>query len=96
MQQSHYYLEQFIHIYKKQSKQDPLMSSSFDYFFQTGDDFLCGHIPNLGIESVEKAWKVIFLNNWFLYKVKRYYLASVYERHKAILFIHPLKNRFLT
>ena len=50
-----YYLEQFIHIYKKQSKQDPLMSSSFDYFFQTGDDFLCGHIPNLGIESVEKA-----------------------------------------
>ncbi len=52
-----YYLDQFSHIYKKQSNQDTLMSSSFDYFFQTSDDFLCGHIPNRGIETVKKTWK---------------------------------------
>lgn len=33
-------------IYQKQSRQDLLMSQSFDIFFQTKDEYFFAHIPN--------------------------------------------------
>lgn len=41
-----YYINRLAPIYKKQSQQDPLMSRSFDFFFQAKDEYITGHIPN--------------------------------------------------
>jgi hypothetical protein len=41
-----YYMNLIAPIYQKQCIQDPLMSESFDFFFQTQDEFLFGHTPN--------------------------------------------------
>ncbi|NWK75529.1 hypothetical protein HYG93_14890 [Acinetobacter sp. SwsAc6] len=41
-----YYINRLAPIYQKQSQHDPLMSQSFDFFFQTKDEYLTGHIPN--------------------------------------------------
>lgn len=41
-----HYLKSLAPIYQKQSQQDPLMSQSFDFFFQTKDEYFYGHIPN--------------------------------------------------
>lgn len=41
-----HYLKSLVLIYQKQSQQDPLMSQSFDFFFQTKDEYVYGHIPN--------------------------------------------------
>ena len=41
-----YYLQRVAPIYKKQSLQDPFMSQSFDFFFQTKDEYIFGSIPN--------------------------------------------------
>jgi hypothetical protein len=41
-----YYIKHLNLIFKKQSKIDHLMSSSFDIFFQTKDDYLHKHISN--------------------------------------------------
>ncbi|MFV5348934.1 hypothetical protein [Acinetobacter soli] len=48
-----YYINRLAPIYKKQSQQDPLMSRSFDFFFQSEDEYITGHIPN----TQEKALK---------------------------------------
>ena len=41
-----YYINRIAPIYQKQSKVDPMMSQSFDLFFQTKDEYFYGHIPN--------------------------------------------------
>ncbi|MGL4588062.1 MAG: hypothetical protein ACRCVQ_13665 [Acinetobacter ursingii] len=41
-----YYINDFCKIYKIQAQYDPLMSQSFDFFFQAKDGYLIGHIPN--------------------------------------------------
>lgn len=41
-----YYIRHLAPIYRKQSQQDPLMSQSFDYFFQAKDEYITGHISN--------------------------------------------------
>ncbi|HDI2821813.1 TPA: hypothetical protein PKT66_003848 [Acinetobacter baumannii] len=41
-----YYINRLAPIYHKQSQQDPLMSQSFDFFFQTKDEYITGYIPN--------------------------------------------------
>lgn len=41
-----YYISRIAPIYQKQSLCDPLMSQSFDIFFQTKDKYILGHIPN--------------------------------------------------
>jgi len=41
-----YYLNRLAPIYQKQSQQDPLMSQSFDFFFQMKNEYITGHIPN--------------------------------------------------
>ena len=40
-----YYINRLAPIYQKQSQQDSLMSQSFDFFFQTKDEYVFGHIP---------------------------------------------------
>ena len=41
-----YYINRLAPIYQKQSQQDPLMSQSFDFFFQAKNEYITGHIPN--------------------------------------------------
>ncbi len=41
-----YYINRLTPIYQKQSQQDPLMSQSFDFFFQAKNEYITGHIPN--------------------------------------------------
>lgn len=41
-----YYINRLAPIYQKQSQVDSLMSSSFDIFFQTKDEYVFGHVPN--------------------------------------------------
>lgn len=41
-----YYINRLALIYQKQSQQDPFMSQSFDFFFQTKNECITGHIPN--------------------------------------------------
>ncbi|WP_336040710.1 hypothetical protein [Acinetobacter calcoaceticus] len=41
-----YYIARLSPIFKKQSKQDYLMSQSFDVFFQTKDQYVYGQFPN--------------------------------------------------
>lgn len=41
-----YYINRLAPIYQKQSQCDALMSRSFDFFFQTKDEYVTGHIPN--------------------------------------------------
>ena len=41
-----YYINRLAPIYQKQSQQDPLMSQSFDFFFQMKDEYITGYIPN--------------------------------------------------
>lgn len=41
-----HYINHLAQIFRKQSLQDPLMSRSFDVFFQTKDGYVFGHIPN--------------------------------------------------
>jgi len=48
-----YYINRLTPIYQKQSQQDPLMSQSFDFFFQAKEEYITGHIPN----TQEKALK---------------------------------------
>lgn len=48
-----YYLNRLASIYQKQSQQDPLMSQSFDFFFQTKDEYVFGHIPNIQKTALE-------------------------------------------
>lgn len=42
-----YYINDLCKIYKIQAQHDPLMSQSFDFVFQSKDDYVHGHIPNL-------------------------------------------------
>ncbi|MDC5164048.1 hypothetical protein OHW52_03750 [Acinetobacter baumannii] len=42
-----YYIERLSPIFKKQSIQDIYMSQSFDVFFQTKDQYIYGHFPNI-------------------------------------------------
>ncbi|NHB58426.1 hypothetical protein G9F32_10430 [Acinetobacter sp. 194] len=42
-----YYIKRLVPIYQKQSQQDPMMSQSFDLFFQTKDEYVFGHIPQI-------------------------------------------------
>lgn len=48
-----YYIKLLSPIYQKQSRQDPLMSQSFDFFFQTKDEYMTGHIPNTPETALE-------------------------------------------
>lgn len=48
-----YYINRLTPIYKKQSQHDPLMSQSFDFFFQTKDEYISGHIPNTKKTALE-------------------------------------------
>ena len=48
-----YYLNRLAPIYQKQSQQDPLMSQSFDFFFQTKNEYITGHIPNTQKTALE-------------------------------------------
>lgn len=48
-----YYLNRLAPIYQKQSQQDPLMSQSFDFFFQTKNEYITGHIPNAQKTALE-------------------------------------------
>ncbi|WP_224964537.1 hypothetical protein [Acinetobacter guillouiae] len=41
-----YYINRIAVIYQKQSQYDPLMSQSFDIFFQTKDNYYFSHVPN--------------------------------------------------
>lgn len=41
-----HYINRLAPIYQKQSQQDSLMSQSFDFFFQTKNEYITGHIPN--------------------------------------------------
>ncbi len=41
-----YYLNRLAPMYQKQSKQDPLMSKRFDFFFQAKNEYVFGHVPN--------------------------------------------------
>jgi len=41
-----YYIKQLSPIFKIQSQIDPLMSQSFDIFFQSRSEFLLKHVPN--------------------------------------------------
>lgn len=55
----HYYLRYLCPIFKKQSRQDSWMSQSFDFFFQTKEDYLIGHIPNTQISDLDIEFKEI-------------------------------------
>lgn len=48
-----HYINRIAPIYQKQSLQDSLMSQSFDIFFQTKDEYVCGHIPNTQTTALE-------------------------------------------
>ncbi|MGE8652942.1 MAG: hypothetical protein ACN6NV_04190 [Acinetobacter gandensis] len=48
-----YYINRLAPIYQKQSQQDSLMSQSFDFFFQTKDEYVFGHIPNTQKTALE-------------------------------------------
>jgi hypothetical protein len=48
-----YYLNRISPIYQKQSLQDPLMSQSFDFFFQKNNEYVSGHIPNTPNTAIE-------------------------------------------
>lgn len=52
-----HYLKYISPIYKKQCLQDPLMSESFDCFFQMKEEYLFGHIHNHQDSAIE--FKVI-------------------------------------
>lgn len=41
-----YYIIRITPIYQNQSLYDPLMSQSFDIFFQTKDNYYFSHVPN--------------------------------------------------
>lgn len=41
-----YYCDQFATIYQRQAAHDPMMSQSFDIFFQCKGEYVYGHIPN--------------------------------------------------
>lgn len=41
-----YYSNQFAAIYRRQAAHDPMMSQSFDIFFQCKEEYVYGHIPN--------------------------------------------------
>lgn len=55
----HYYLRYLCPIFKKQSRQDSWRSQSFDFFFQTKEDYLIGHIPNTQISDLDFEFKEI-------------------------------------
>ncbi|MFW2081795.1 hypothetical protein ACNPQK_12540 [Acinetobacter guillouiae] len=48
-----YYINRIAVIYQKQSLCDPLMSQSFDIFFQTKGKYFFGHVPNTQNELLE-------------------------------------------
>jgi len=48
-----HYLYPIRRIYKEQALHDPLMSESFDFFFQIGPEYISGHISNTQTLSVE-------------------------------------------
>ena len=48
-----YYINRIAPIYQKQSLYDPLMSQSFDIFFQTKGKYFFGHVPNTQNELLE-------------------------------------------
>ena len=48
-----YYINRIAPIYQKQSLCDPLMSQSFDIFFQSKEKYIFGHVPNAQDESLE-------------------------------------------
>lgn len=48
-----YYISRIAPIYQMQSLCDPLMSQSFDIFFQTKDKYIFGHVPNTQNEPLE-------------------------------------------
>ncbi|TQR64460.1 hypothetical protein [Acinetobacter sp. RF14B] len=48
-----YYINRLAPIYQKQSQQDPLMSQSFDFFFQAENEYITGHIPNTQKTALE-------------------------------------------
>ena len=48
-----YYISRIAPIYQKQSQYDPLMSQSFDIFFQNKDKYIFGHISNTQDEPLE-------------------------------------------
>jgi len=48
-----YYLNRLAPIYKEQSQHDLLMSQSFDFFFQTKDEYITGHVPNTEETALE-------------------------------------------
>jgi len=41
-----HYIDQFSQIYKKQAQTDPMMSTSFDVFFQSTEDYIYGPLDN--------------------------------------------------
>ncbi|QOW50520.1 MULTISPECIES: hypothetical protein [unclassified Acinetobacter] len=55
-----YYINRLAPIYQKQSQQDSLMSQSFDFFFQTKNEYIIGHIPNTQNSAIE--FKEFFSN----------------------------------
>lgn len=57
-----YYLQRISPIYQKQSLQDPFMSQSFDFFFQTKDEYISGRVPNTPNTAIE--FKEISLSNY--------------------------------
>jgi len=48
-----YYINRIAPIYQKQSLCDPLMSQSFDIFFQSKEKYIFGHVPNTQNEPLE-------------------------------------------
>lgn len=48
-----YYINRLAPVYKKQSQKDLLMSQSFDFFFQTKDEYFTGHILNTQETALE-------------------------------------------
>ncbi|WP_180036196.1 MULTISPECIES: hypothetical protein [unclassified Acinetobacter] len=48
-----YYINRLAPIYQKQSQQDSLMSQSFDFFFQTKNEYIIGHVPNTQNSAIE-------------------------------------------
>ncbi|KAF1022573.1 MAG: hypothetical protein GAK29_03151 [Acinetobacter bereziniae] len=48
-----HYINRIAVIYQKQSQCDPLMSQSFDIFFQSKEKYFFGHVPNTQDEPLE-------------------------------------------
>ncbi len=48
-----YYINRLAPIYQQQSQVDAFMSQSFDFFFQTKDEYFTGHIPNTQKTTLE-------------------------------------------